>query len=123
MKNCVKGTGFIEVLVSLTILSFLLLGFNAMEFAALQANHNAYFFSLAQNQLDAMVQRLEAHPDDVQGELTLWNQQNQALLPNGKGYLSGNPPDSITLFWGQKTTEKNCDHIQLGKINCLKLPV
>ena len=123
MRKCVKGTGFIEVLVSLTILSFLLLGFNAMEFAALEANHNAYFFTLAENQLDIMARRLRAHPNDVEAVLESWNQQNQELLPNGKGFVLGDPTDAITLFWGLKTTDTRCQHPQLGKINCLKLPL
>lgn len=114
-----SGFSFLEVMVSLLILSFILLGLDAMEVVANQANRNAYYLSVAVLQLDFIVARLRLNTD-AEAQLLVWNQQNALLLPAGIGYISGVYPSyHISLFWGEKTQRSECNSILLGKVNCL----
>lgn len=109
MKN---GFSLIEVLISLLILSLILLGFDAMEIDALRENRNAYYFSVAENQLNSIAQRIQAHPQDITKQLMIWNQQNQQILPQGKGNVSGLFPNYIvTIFWGEKHVLSMEEHL------------
>lgn len=121
MKKGCSGFSLIEVLISLLILSLILLGFDAMEISALRLNREAYLFSVAENQLNSMIERLRA---GAINEIEIWNQQNKELLPEGRGSVSGQYPEFlITLFWGEKTEKKNCEESQIGKLKCLKMHV
>ncbi|MHB1948439.1 MAG: type IV pilus modification PilV family protein [Gammaproteobacteria bacterium] len=113
------GFTLIEVLISLLILSFILLGFDAMQLTSMRENRNAYYFSMAQNQLNSMIERLHAQPLSLD-QIAIWNQQNQQVLPNGTGYVQGHfPCYKITIFWGEKNHQDQCNQFQSGKINCL----
>lgn len=105
------GFTLIEVLISLLILSFILLGFNAMQLHALRENRNAYYFSVAQNQINSLLERSYAQELSSQ-QIATWNLQNQKSLPNGTGRISGHYPSyQITIFWGHNPKS--------GKPNCL----
>ncbi|HSW71664.1 MAG TPA: hypothetical protein VLH77_06810 [Gammaproteobacteria bacterium] len=100
-----SGVSLIEVLLSLFLLSLLLLGLDVMELEALRLYRQAYFASLAEQQLENMEERLRIL--DVQGglngELFAWNQENKELLPQGLGSVTGTyPVYLITLSWGNK---------------------
>jgi hypothetical protein len=50
-----------------------------------------------------MTERLQAHGSKVnlEQQLTIWNKQNQIVLPEGKGLILGRyPAYSVILFWG-----------------------
>ncbi|SRR5579883_1256468 len=114
------GSSLIEILVSLLILSLMLLGFDAMQLAALQKAKAAYYFSVATQQLEVMSERLRALGEgNTEDLLQAWNQQNQTVLPQGRGTLSGGYPDfTLAIFWGA-VTESQCTKNTIGQSGCL----
>jgi hypothetical protein len=116
------GFSLLEVLISLFILSFALLGFEAMELHAFHETHSAFLFNIAMHQMANMSERLrvsdsEEALDDLIEE---WNQQNQMLLPKGYGRVMGDfPTYTIFIFWGN-VSHVNCKEILLGSSGCIK---
>src|SRR5690349_7549568 len=96
-----KSLGFslVEVLISLFIFSLILLGFDAMELIALRESRSAYYFSMAAMQVQSMAEKLHA-VGEVSDWIESWNQQNQEMLPHGKGEVIGAYPIyEIILHW------------------------
>src|SRR5690242_4208553 len=96
----VSGFTFIEVIVSLLLLSLILLGFNAMQLQALRETQSAYDYSVAALQLNAMTERLRALDKwaGLQEQINIWNLQNKQVLPQGKGEVMGH---TIKITWGR----------------------
>src|SRR5579862_5833322 len=98
-----KGFSLIEVLISLFLLALILLGFDAMEIFALRNTRSAFYFNVATNQLQNMAERLRALTihDDISQQERSWNLENQQVLPEGWGKVSGHYPTyTLTIFWG-----------------------
>lgn len=122
MKTTISGFSFIEVLVSLLILSMMLLGLDASEYFAVRENRNAYFFSIATLQLQSMVERLKTlgTATGLDNQILIWNNQNQTVLPQGRGYISGQfPTYTITLFWGNENGSAICEENHGDFSGCL----
>ena len=120
MPDSQRGFSLTEVLVSLLLLSFALLGFEAMEVDSLKNIRSTYYAHAAVEQLHHMAEQLRSMHNDAEMEQIEeeWNLQNEQVLPEGKGEVSGLFPSyTITLFWGGK---KECTDNQLGKVGCLK---
>jgi type IV pilus assembly protein PilV len=116
-----RGFSMIEVLISMLLLSFILLGLDAMETYSIQKSRSAYFFNMAITQLNNMTEKLKAimNGSDLAGQLEKWNQENQAVLPQGLGTVTGTFPDFIvTIYWGQ--TPHHCALVHVGESGCLK---
>ncbi len=101
-----KNTGFtlIEVVISLLLFSLVLLGFNAMQWQAVRETQSAYHFTVAASQLHAMTERLRALDkwSGLEQQIQKWNLQNQQVLPQGKGEVSGHyPAYTIKITWGK----------------------
>lgn len=121
-----KGLGFtmLEVLISLVILTFMLFGFEAMQVYALRQTRAAYDFSVATNQLYAMVERLTVLQANqaIATEIDRWNQENRVVLPSGIGYVSGVYPHyHLSIVWGDY--QGNCQSMHLGQQGCLMMDV
>lgn len=100
-----SGFTLIEVLISLFLLSLILLGLDAMEVFALRENRAAFYFLTAENQIDAMVERLYAlnTQENLAEQVSIWNQQNQEVLPLGTGSVSGYFPSyTLKIEWDGK---------------------
>lgn len=109
------GFTLIEVLISLFILSFILLGFNGILLQAKQQAHAEYLYSIATQQIIAMIERLHAlgNADGLSNQTAMWNTQNKLLLPKGEGVIEGSYPSyTVTIYWGKQLF--NCD------VNCIK---
>jgi prepilin-type N-terminal cleavage/methylation domain-containing protein len=116
-----KSAGFslIEVLISLLIFSLVLLGWDALGIYSYKTSRDAYFFSVALNQLEEMSERLYALKqfDGLSEQIILWNQHNQEILPQGSGEVAGvYPYYLITLHWGDNF---ECGKDDFLKINCI----
>ena len=103
-------TGFclMEVLVSLLLFSFILLGFDAMEVYSLRSLRNSYYLNVATGQLNNMAERLRALADNsgIEQQIQIWNRENQKILPTGHGTVSGYYPFyKIILYWGEASWE------------------
>ena len=104
MKCSLYGFSFIEVLVSLLLLSIILLGFDAAELFSLRTTREAYYFNVATHQLNAMTERLIAldHYHGLEQQVVIWNEQNKEILPKGRGKVEGHFPNYlITVCWGK----------------------
>jgi type IV pilus assembly protein PilV len=109
------GFTLIEVLISLFIFSFILLGFNGVLLQTKRQAYAEYLYSIATQQIITMIERLNALGDanGIDDQLTIWNVQNKLLLPNGVGVIEGSYPSyTVTLYWGKKSF--NCD------VNCIR---
>lgn len=115
------GFSLIEVLVSLFLLSFLLLGFDAIEISSLREERSAYFFSVATHQLHSIKERLCAASEnpDIKKIMSVWNQENKMVLPEGKGKIEGNFPNYLlAISWGEMDWVR-CKKIIIGESGCL----
>jgi Tfp pilus assembly protein PilV len=121
LMNQFSGFSFIEIMISLFIMSLLLLGFDAMQIVSLRESKSVYYFSVASQQLQNMIERLEfLQGADHAKQLTLWNQQNKAVLPQGRGMIEGSFPNYlITLYWGN-SKNFTCLKNKMGPSGCLR---
>ena len=90
MKSLHFGFSLTEALVSIFILSIILIGFDSAEIGAFRNSRDAYYFSVAVNQVNAMRERLqvfEGH-SGLEQQIELWNAQNATVLPQGKGEVT-----------------------------------
>ena len=112
----ILGFSLIEVLISLLLISLILLGLDAMQYASLRQIKETYFLHVASNQLQNLKERLFVSQQSPQ--IFLWNEENKKVLPAGFGTLSGEFPNYIlTIYWGKKTHQ--CKKNQLGESGCL----
>lgn len=90
----------LEVSVSLLLLSFILLGFDAAELYSFRKAQEGYFLNVAVNQLQEMTERLTAlqNSNGLEQQMVLWNAHNQEVLPQAKGTLTASSQLKIT--WG-----------------------
>ena len=116
------GFSFIEIVVSLFLLSLALLGLDAMCITALHERETAYYFSSATQQINNMVERLLiAHSDDVSEQLRIWNTQNLQTLPKGYGTVAMHTGDyQVSIMWGEQGSE-SCRRNKIGKSGCLQV--
>jgi prepilin-type N-terminal cleavage/methylation domain-containing protein len=118
------GFSLIEVLVSLLLLAFILLGFDATELFSVRAIRAAYYFEVATTQLNNMVERLQiaAPVNAVEQAELIWNSENKVVLPQGRGQVAGEYPDyQLTIYWGQP--QQSCKQNQLGSSGCLSINI
>lgn len=115
-----KGFSLIEVLISLLLISFILLGLDAIQIYSLKQARIAYYFSIASHQINNMTERLITlqHHADLTEQIALWNRENSAVLPNSLGTVSGAFPHYIiTLNWGNGS--QHCERNRIGETGCL----
>lgn len=108
----IAGYSLLEVLISLCILSFGLLGFAQAQLLALRNNQIAYLQSAAQARLLSLSEALQAchmancSMTTMNNEVQVWNNYNSFILPKGQGYLTKNGfQQVITLYW--QTADQN----------------
>ena len=111
-----RGTTFIEILVSLVIVSLILLGLDAMQLTALRETKISYYYAEATQQLHVMQERLLApHHSDPTDAIQQWNQQNAAILPRGRGSVR---EGVISVFWGDAAVD-DCHVNKIGLSGCV----
>jgi prepilin-type N-terminal cleavage/methylation domain-containing protein len=96
-----NGFSLIEVLIALSILAFGLLSIIALQTVSLKRNYAAFLHSVAVTQIASMFNRLEV--DSSRREITVWNQNNAQLLPQGKGNCNS---FNISLSWFSRYDNK-----------------
>ncbi|HVE44126.1 MAG TPA: prepilin-type N-terminal cleavage/methylation domain-containing protein [Gammaproteobacteria bacterium] len=119
-SNCL-GFTFIEILISLVLLSLLFLMVDTLQAITLRKSYSAYYFSVATQQLHNMAQQLPA--DHIDAQTNIWNMQNASVLPQGRGYVRQNHAHYlIDIFWG-KDSQESCEKNKLGLSGCLRKTV
>jgi hypothetical protein len=102
------GLTLFEVLVSLFILSLMLLGLDVMELSAWHLSQQSYFEGLAYQELHNMEERLRMAGSfyPIDSLVREWNRENQQVLPQGRGLVSGSYPEyTLLLYWGGEQAE------------------
>ncbi|OGT53275.1 MAG: hypothetical protein A3E84_01495 [Gammaproteobacteria bacterium RIFCSPHIGHO2_12_FULL_42_13] len=115
------GFSLIELVVSSLILSFLLLGTNAMVFHALYKTESAYYFQISIAQMNNITERLRSltNKQGVAEQVRLWNEENKITLPQGTGKVTGEfPLYRISIYWGGMPTN-TCQSLTIGSSGCL----
>lgn len=120
----IKGSSFIEILVSLFIISVMLLGLDSLQLVILQHMKSANYSITAIEQLVSMKERISSVSDnEIENQYMLWNRQNKQLLPSGRGLLTGqNPEYKLSIFWGNNN-ENECNKTKVGLSGCLFITV
>jgi len=115
----VSGFSLIEVLVSLLILSWLLLGLAVLEVNSMRQARIILLFNLAANQLANLSERVFASVGiETQPTITSWNSENKTILPKGIGDLEGQFPNyQLTIEWGAYVN--HCDTTLIGESGCI----
>lgn len=122
--HTIGGFTFLEVLISLVLLSITLLGLDAMEVYSLRSLRATYFVHLALLQLQNMYDRLlVAKPyHEISQQVIAWNKENQALLPEGKGYVEGYASSyTIHIAWGGEVIP--CAQSVVAEKGCIRWKV
>lgn len=113
------GTSLFEILISMILLAIVLLGIDAMQITSLQKAKVNYYFAVANQQVDIMIERLTLENNINEAWLTTWNKQNQEVLPQGKGIISGNYPHyEVSIFWGI-WNEGSCKKNTIAQNGCV----
>lgn len=98
-----RGFTFLEVLVSLALISIVSLNLVLLSFSTIHYNSHNYYFNVAQQQLTNMAERLDmigSNVDLTEEQLTIWNQENYSSLPCGIGILTGHFPEyKLKVCW------------------------
>lgn len=153
IKTTILGMSFIEVLVSVLILSVGLLGIAALHAKALQFHHTAELRSIAMMQANSMIDRMRANyqgvtsgaynnlaliPDAVNcstcsaqelasKDMREWNLTNALVLPQGQGSITRNGSIyTITIRWDEYRTGAtglNCSENKNVDLTCLSMDV
>ncbi len=115
-----QGFTLLEVLISLLLFSLILLGFEDMQIVALKNARAANYFYLATEQMHNITERLKllSNQHGLHQQIIQWNNENQQVLPAGRGLSVGQYPHyTLTLYWGN--FNKKCDTIYLGQAGCI----
>lgn len=113
-----QGASLIETLVSMLILSIALLGVDAMQIMSLRASRSAYYFSVAEQQISNLIERLHAAGrEEAKAQINSWNEENKVVLPSGRGGVEEN---KIMIFWGGYRG-RFCDKNTIQQAGCLRM--
>lgn len=117
-KAC--GTTFIEILISILMLSILLLGLDGMQIYSLRQTKASYYFAVAIQQLTNMQERLQAvESEKWQEQIAYWNEENKRVLPQGRGMVLSN---AIVIFWGN-VANNACEKNKIGASGCAHIQI
>lgn len=125
MINKIRGFTLFEIVIALVLISLILLGLNTMNIYTLRENQKASDESTADRQMQSLYECLIAvKKESIHDQIQTWNQQNQTLLPHGKGFVSGTYPYyKADLFWGRLKASPPCSETKLGRKTCLHLDI
>jgi len=99
------GSGLMEMLVSLSLISILLLNFDALQLHSLRQINTAYQLALANQQLQNLSEILHAaSTTDVSSLTAQWIDQTKMLLPTSIPSVQGSFPNyNLTICWDSST--------------------
>ena len=97
-----RGFSLIELLISLAIFSFALLGLTQLSVKAMLMNHSVYLYSVANQQVFAAAELIRTH-----NSVKNLSEEVAKSLPVGKLQISRDKPfNVITLSWYDKYHEQ-----------------
>ncbi len=110
----IQGFTFVEVLISLFLLSIILFSFTLIQFAAIRLTHRADSLLIVSRQLTNLSERLTALQTmhGLAAQIQSWNQENKEVLVNSQGRVTG-------IFPHYKATICYQENLQIGKMHCI----
>ena|SRR6185437_14612624 len=120
--DSIHGFSFIEVLISLLLLSLLVFLVHATGFSMLQDMRSAYYLHIAVNQMNNISERLRSlgEKEGLTNQIESWKTEIQMLLPQGSGQVSGfYPTYTVFITWGEVGATV-CQQNKIGRSGCLK---
>lgn len=88
-----------------------------MQLTAWRETKAVYFYRTAMHQIDNMRSRLKT--PNLNKQIALWNQQNQEVLPQGKGLVNQiGKQIEIKISWGGMLPEA-CRQNTIGSKGCI----
>jgi Tfp pilus assembly protein PilV len=102
----IKNIGFslVEVLISLTVISFGLLGLLDAQLVAMADNHNIYLQKCAINQINTLAEQLRADSSASARNQTILSWQNniKKMFPEGStDVIQDNSIYRVTIKWSE----------------------
>lgn len=117
------SANFIEIIISLCLISIMLLGLDAVQLTSLREAKIAHFYAIAQRQINNMAEYLTQNKKANNEMISEWNKQNASVLPNGIGVVNEYGKNyQINIFWGDRD-RNDCLHNTIGISGCLQLSV
>jgi len=102
-----NGFGLVEVLISLFILACGLVGIMQIQHSALQRTQDAYYLSLAVNQISNIQQEFALNAVDCK----LWQIENQKFFPHTKVKCNAT---QASICWLARNGKERCITSSLG---------
>lgn len=95
-----------------------------MQLQAIRYHHSSYYLAVAIQQIHILQEQLFVYNNqNVDHIIAKWNAENSYLLPQGRGELFGEYPNSaISIFWGGMQSMV-CDNDKEGQSGCLQLSI
>lgn len=109
MQRTENGFSTLEILISLSLLSFALTLFGNNQLGAMKRTKQAYYRAVAYTQIQSLVERLQAFTSLHQrsSQIALWNENNRRLLPNGLGVCNSYSNRlKISISWTKDGTHQ-----------------
>ncbi len=118
-KSKSKGFSFIEVMISLLLMSLILFGVNAAHLLALNEAKTAYYFLLASKQAKMLADNLaKANASEWPALAALFNRNINQMLPNGHMIIPHLEQKQLIITWGMQGMGQNI-HDDIGKSGSL----
>ncbi len=96
----IRGFSFIESLIAILLLTIMMLTFGEIMLSALNRTAQGFYQTIASEQLNGLAEMMVQFPDQYSQFLSQWNQDNQKLLPEGRGEIKEDVDAyRITLKW------------------------
>jgi Tfp pilus assembly protein PilV len=107
-----SGSSFVELIISMLLMSIMLLGLDAMQVASLRESQAIYYVNTAIQQIHSFNAANKVNTNE-------WNRINAELLPQGRGMIKDR---GVAVFWGN-VSDTLCAVNQIGQSGCIKLPM
>jgi|GEM_PF-3611090 len=116
LSKQVSGLTFIEVLVSLFLLSVMILSLAAVQLTALREAKMNYWYSVAAQQIINLHEITTAMHASDETAIVRWSEQTALLLPRGQAKKIS--AKKILIHWGNRS-EPSCTNNVIGSSGCL----
>lgn len=112
-----SGNSLIEILISFLLLSTLLFGTSMLQWQGLYAAKQAFYVSVAMQQLQQLVNHMPMLTDELIGR---WSKENNQFLPAAKSEVSGYYPNYKASICWQRNLQQYCCQYMEGKYICAR---
>lgn len=116
-----RGFTYIELLISISLLSFLFLGMHAMQASSLHQAKGVFYSQIAKEELENLSEILSiASSDQHQEIIEEWKREVESALPGGNGEVDSDLSVwRAVVYWGNGNA-LSCKKNKAGESGCLR---